>query len=35
MDFRYSPDGKKIAVIHASQQSDVALIRDETDTTDK
>jgi Tol biopolymer transport system component len=28
-DFRYSPDGKKIAVIHASQQSDVALIRDE------
>jgi serine/threonine protein kinase/Tol biopolymer transport system component len=32
-DFRYSPDGKKIAVIHASQQSDVALIRDEKDTT--
>jgi serine/threonine protein kinase/Tol biopolymer transport system component len=35
MDFRYAPDGKKIAVIHVNQQSDVALIRDETDTTDK
>jgi eukaryotic-like serine/threonine-protein kinase len=29
-DFRYSPDGKKIAVVRMSQQSDVVLIRDET-----
>jgi serine/threonine protein kinase len=30
-DFRYSPNGKKIAVVHTSQQSDVALIRDENE----
>ena len=28
-DFRYSPDGKKIAVVRASEQDDVVLIRDE------
>lgn len=30
-DFRYSPDGSKIAVVHKTQQSDVVLIRDEHD----
>jgi Tol biopolymer transport system component len=32
-DFRYSPDGKKIAVVRVSQQGDVVLIRDENEKT--
>ena len=28
--FRYSPDGKKIAVVHLTQQADVVLIRDDS-----